>query len=144
MREKEKTCVCSSKLQFRPRSRFTLYHELFCRVYAVNTLFLIGWENWNQTSCQQDVKMSWRGRQLKRPRIRAGGFYFSRGFAREFRGPRLRRSCARLDKTAMLRRLQQSRGQCTELLLLVQQNQLAAPNNFITSFAWVSEWRPRE
>ena len=27
---------------------------------------------------------------------------------------------------------------------LVQQNQLAAPNNFMTSFAWVSEWRPRE
>ena len=26
---------------------------------------------------------------------------------------------------------------------LVQQNQLAASNNFITIFAWVSEWRPR-
>ena len=54
--------------------------------------------------------MSWRGRQLKRPRIRAGGFYFSRGFAARSRAlrariSRLRRSCARLDKTAMLRRL---------------------------------------
>ena len=28
----EKTCVCSSKLQFQPMSRFTLYHELLCRV----------------------------------------------------------------------------------------------------------------
>ena len=143
---KEKTCVCSSKLQFRPRSCFTLYHELLCRVWAVNTLFPIAWENWNQTSCQQDIKMSWRGRQLKMPRIRAGGFSFSRGFAarparlfisdwlgklkpnklstgcqNELKGTavenatnpgrrffffsRLRRSCARLDKTAMLRRL---------------------------------------
>ena len=54
--------------------------------------------------------MSWRGWQLKRPRIRAGGFYFSRGFAARSRAlrariSRLRRSCARLDKTAMLRRL---------------------------------------
>ena len=54
--------------------------------------------------------MSWRGRQLKRPRIRAGGFYFSRGFAARSRAlrariSRLRRSCAQLDKTAMLRRL---------------------------------------
>ena len=54
--------------------------------------------------------MSWRGRQLKRPRIWAGGFYFSRGFAARSRASRanfswLRRSCARLDKTAMLRRL---------------------------------------
>ena len=45
--------------------------------------------------------MSWRGRQLKRPRIRAGGFYFSRGFAARSRALRaqilrLRRSCARL------------------------------------------------
>ena len=29
---KEKTCVCSSKLQFRLRSRFTLYYERLCRV----------------------------------------------------------------------------------------------------------------
>ena len=47
---------------------------------------------------------------MKRPRIRAGGFYFSRGFAARSRAlrariSRLRRSCARLDKTAMLRRL---------------------------------------
>ena len=46
---------------------------------------------------------------MKRPRIRAGG-YFSRGFAARSRALRvrislLRRSCARLDKTAMLRRL---------------------------------------
>ena len=40
--------------------------------------------------------MSWRGRQLKRPRIRAGGFYFSRGFAARVPGS---------YKTAMLRRL---------------------------------------
>ena len=45
------------------------------------SLFPIDWENWNQTSRQQDVKMSWRGWQLKMPRIRAGGFSFSRGFA---------------------------------------------------------------
>ena len=54
--------------------------------------------------------MSWRGRQLKRPQIRAGGFYFSRGFAARSRAlrtriSRLRCSCARIDKTAMLRRL---------------------------------------
>ena len=47
---------------------------------------------------------------MKRPRIRAGGFYFSRGFAARSRAlrariSRLRRSCARLDKTAMPRRL---------------------------------------
>ena len=76
--------------------RFTLYHELLCCVQAVNTLFLMGWENLNQASCQQDVKMSLRGRQLKRPRIRAGGFYFSRGFADRVPGS---------YKTAMLRRL---------------------------------------
>ena len=40
--------------------------------------------------------MSWRGRQLKRPRIRAGGFYFSRGFAARVPGS---------YKTAMIRRL---------------------------------------
>ena len=40
--------------------------------------------------------MSLRGRQLKRPRIRAGGFYFSRGFAARVPGS---------YKTAMLRRL---------------------------------------
>ena len=56
------------------------------------------------------VKMRWRGRQSKTPRIRAGGFSFSRGFAARYRAlrariSRLRRSCARLDKTAMLRRL---------------------------------------
>ena len=47
---------------------------------------------------------------MKRPRIRAGGFYFSPGFAARSRALRarisqLRRSCARLDKTPMLRRL---------------------------------------
>ena len=47
---------------------------------------------------------------MKRPRIRAGGFYFSRGFAARSRAlrariSRLRRSCARLYKTDMLRRL---------------------------------------
>ena len=40
--------------------------------------------------------MSLRGRQLKRPRIREGGFYFSRGFADRVPG---------FYKTAMLRRL---------------------------------------
>ena len=40
--------------------------------------------------------MSLRGRQLKRPRIRAGGFYFSRGFAARVPGS---------YKTAMIRRL---------------------------------------
>ena len=65
--------------------------------------------------------MSWRGRQLKRPRIRAGGFYFSRGFAARSRAlrariSRLRRSCARLDKTAMLRRLRRKeRLSCVKL-----------------------------
>ena len=34
--------------------------------------------------------MSWRGRQMKRPRIRAGGFYFSRGFAARSRALRAR------------------------------------------------------
>ena len=46
----------------------------------ITTLFLTGWRNWNQTSCQQDVKMSWRGQQLKRPPIRAGSFYFCHSF----------------------------------------------------------------
>ena len=58
--------------------------------------------------------MSWRGRQLKRPRIRAGGFYFSCGFATRSRTlraqiSRLCRSRTRIDKTAMLRRLPPSR-----------------------------------
>ena len=42
---------------------------------------MIGWENWNQTSCPQDVKMSWRRRDFKWPRIQAGGFCFSCRFA---------------------------------------------------------------
>ena len=60
---------------------------------------------------------------MKRPRIRAGGFYFSRGFAARSRALRarispllrparqkFRRYCTRLDKTAMLRRLHESWG----------------------------------
>ena len=39
--------------------------------------------------------------------------------------------------------LQQSRRQYSFRSLLYQ-NQLAVSNNFITSFVWVSEWRPRE
>ena len=58
---------------------------------------LTGWGNWNQTICHQGVKIRWRWRQLKIPRIRAGGFYFSRGFAAR---------ASLLDKTAKLRRLQ--------------------------------------
>ena len=41
------------------------------------------------------VKMRWRGRQSTTPRIRAGGFSFSRGFA-----ARARRSCSPLVRSA--------------------------------------------
>ena len=85
------------------------YITSFCVVIRLSTLYF-----WlaGKTETKQVVKMSWRGRQLKRPGIRAGGFYFSRGFAARSRALRaricrLRRSCARLDKTAMLRRLWQ-------------------------------------
>ena len=87
------------------------YITSFCVVIRLSTLYF--WLAGKTETKQVVNRMSkWveGGRQLKRPRIRAGGFYFSRGFAARSRALRariseLRRSCTRLDKTAMLRRL---------------------------------------
>ena len=56
---------------------------------------MIGWENWNQTSDQQDVKMSWRGGSWKAHESEQAVFIFL--VASPLSGA--------LDKTAMLRRL---------------------------------------
>ena len=109
---KEKTCVCSSKL--RPRSRFTLYLSqafvscLGCQQSISDWLGKLK-PNKLLSGCQNELKGGGGG-QLKRPRIRAGGFYFFRDFAARSRALRMQilrlcRSWVQLDKTAMLRRL---------------------------------------
>ena len=69
------------------------------------TLACVAWRFWLGALSNKGG----RGRR-NREEIGAEGFYFSRGFAARSRALRarispLRRSCARLDKTAMLRRL---------------------------------------
>ena len=88
------------------------------------------------TGCQNER----RGRQLKRPRIRAGGFLFfsrsRRSFSRalrEFRGPRLCRSCARLDKTAMLRRLMKILLMLTQACFCLSSQKSSLSSSYISS-----------
>ena len=107
----KKTCVCSSKLQFRPRSRFTQNHELFVSCLGCQH-FISDWlgklkANKLSTGCQKELK----GAAVEKATNPGRRFLFFSRLRRSFsRGSRanfswLRRSCARLDKTAMLRRL---------------------------------------
>ena len=78
----------------------------FFFVFSLSTLYiLLAGKTETKQVVKNDVKMSWRWWQLKRPRIRAGGFYFSRGFARFARGFAASPLSGAPDKTAMLRRL---------------------------------------
>ena len=92
---KEKNCVSSSKLQFRQSSRFTLYHEFLCR-FRLSTLYF--WLAGKTKTKQVVNRMSkWvEGAAVEKATNPGRRFLFF---------SRLRRSCARLDKTAMLRRL---------------------------------------
>ena len=92
---KEKNCVSSSKLQFLQSSRFTLYHESLCR-FRLSTLYF--WLAGKIKTKQVVNRMpKWvEGATVEKATNPSRRFLFF---------SRLRRSCARLDKTAMLRRL---------------------------------------
>lgn len=91
-------------------SKVTFYSILQAFELSIACQYFIS--DWNQTSRQPDVKMRWRRSQLKRPWIRARGFYIYRSFS----------ACSRVlqahfcsfavlllssvpNKTALLRRL---------------------------------------
>ena len=54
-------------------------------------------------------------------------------FAREFRGPRLCRSCARLDKTAMLRRLMKILLMLTQACFCLSSQKSSLSSSYISS-----------